>query len=317
MSVIRTIRLVLVICGAVPATQAFAQNLADFVNNPIYGATDIQVQTGNAVQRACGVLSGHINNSTPLPEAGDDLFLRCNEMVQTSIAIQDPTGQRPPRDLGLNSDELLAAIQNVAGEELFSQSTMGARAGNAQFTNISGRMNALRAGGTSAGAGGRVAYSDPYENHDRNLPGYRQVSLSGGGAAGDYEVAGSRWGWFVEGSYNTGDRDQTVNEDGFDFDATSFTGGIDYMLNSGVIGISVGVDNYDAEFDVNNVVNGGDVQLDSTSGSLFGAFYRDNWYFDAILTIGSLDTDTTRRAFYPSPNAPMCPVNQPCPGEDR
>jgi uncharacterized protein with beta-barrel porin domain len=316
MKIIRTIRFVVVAGCAMYATQAAAQNLATFVNDPANGATDLQVQTGNAVQRTCGTLAGHIASGEPLPGAGNDLFLRCNEMVQTAVALQDPSGQSPPRDLGLNGDELLAAVQNVSGEELLSQSTLSTRATNAQFSNISGRLNAVRAGGTSAGTGGRVAFSDPYGDPSRNASAFNQVSLSGGGAAGDYEVAGSRWGWFVEGSFNTGDRDQTTNEDGFDFDATSFTGGIDYMLNSGVIGVSLGIDNYDADFDVNNVVNGGSVKLDSTSGSLFGAFYRNNWYFDGIVTFGSLETDTTRRAFYPSPNAALCPPATPCPGED-
>jgi uncharacterized protein with beta-barrel porin domain len=316
MNRIRTIRFVVVIGCATLTTQAGAQNLADFVNDPATGATDLQVQTGNAVQRTCGVLGSHIADGTTLPSAGDDLFLRCNEMVQTAIAIQDPTGQRPSRDLGLDSDQLLAAVQNVSGEEMFSQSTLSTRATNAQFSNIAGRLNAIRAGGTSAGAGGRVAFSDPYTDPNQNLPGYNRVSLSGGGAAGDYEVAGSRWGWFVEGSFNTGDRDQTANEDGFDFDATSFTGGIDYMLNSGVVGVSIGVDNYDADFQTNALVNGGSVKLDSTSGSVFGAFYNNNWYFDGILTVANLETDTTRRAFYPSPNAALCPAMAPCPGED-
>ncbi|RLA06324.1 MAG: hypothetical protein DRQ59_15190, partial [Gammaproteobacteria bacterium] len=254
-------RFVLGLCCAMFATQAYSQNLADFVNDPANGATDIQVQTGNAVQRACAMLAGQ--GGFTLPGEAGDLFLRCNEMVQTAVALQtDPTGNRPPRDLGLDGPGLLSAVQNVAGEELFSQGTMSTRVTNAQFSNIAGRLNALRLGGTSAGAGGRVAYSDPYGNPDRSSPTYNQVSLSGGGAAGDYEVAGSRLGWFIEGSYNTGDRDQTDAENAFDFDSTSVTLGLDYMLNSGVIGVSFGTDSYAAEFAVNTNVNGGGVDVD-------------------------------------------------------
>ena len=311
-------RFVLGCCCVMFATQAYSQNLADFVNDPANGATDIQIQTGNAVQRACGTLAGQ--GGFTLTGAEGDLFLRCNEMVQTAVALQtDPTGNRPPRDLGLDGPELLSAVQNVAGEELFSQSTLSTRVTNAQFSNIAGRLNALRLGGTSAGAGGRVAYLAPHGDSDRNSPTYNLISMSsnapsGGGAAGDYEVAGSRVGWFVEGSYNTGDRDQTDAENAFDFDSTSATLGLDYMLNSGVIGISIGIDNYEAEFDVNPNVNGGSVDVDSTSGSLFGAFYRGKWYFDGILTFGSLDSDTDRSAFYSSTNT--CPPATPCPGVD-
>jgi len=313
MKIITAGRFVAGLCCAMFATQAYSQNLADFVNDPANGATDIQIQTGNAVQRACATLAGQ--GGFALPGAAGDLFLRCNEMVQTANALQtDPTGNRPPRDLGLSGPELLSAVQNVAGEELFSQGTMSTRVTNAQFSNIAGRLNAVRLGGTSAGTGGRVAYSDPYGNPDKNSPTYNQVSLSGGGAAGDYEVAGSRLGWFIEGSFNTGDRDQTDAENAFDFDSTSVTLGLDYMLNSGVIGVSVGTDNYEAEFAVNNNVNGGGVDVDSTSGSLFAAFYRNNWYFDGILTFGNLDSNTDRSAFYTSDNT--CPVATPCPGVD-
>ena len=320
MKIITAGRFVLSICCALFATQAYSQNLADFVNDPNNGASDLQVQTGNAVQRACATLAGEGGFTLTGPEG--DLFLRCNEMVSTSFVLQssDPTGDpRAARDLGLSSPELLSAVQNVAGEELFSKSTMSTRVTNAQFSNIAGRLNALRLGGTSAGAGGRVAFSDPPTDPDKNALAYNQVSMSGnapsgGGAAGDYEVAGSRIGWFIEGSFNTGDRDQTDAEDGFEFDATSVTIGLDYMLNSGVIGASIGIDNYEAEFDTNVNVNGGGVDVDSTSGSIFGAFYNGNWYFDGILSFGSLDSDTDRSAFYTSTN--MCPILTPCPGVD-
>jgi len=136
--------------------------------------------------------------------------------------------------------------------------------------------------------------------------------MTGGGAAGDEDIAGSRWGWFLEGSFNTGDRDETTSEDGFDFDSTSATLGIDYLLNNGVIGASVGIDSYDADFNPSLVVSGGKVEVEGTTASIFGAIFRDRWYFDGILSFGSLDSDTDRDAFYVSNNPACLPV--PCPG---
>ena len=87
------------------------------------------------------------------------------------------------------------------------------------------------------------------------------------------------------------------------------------MTNWGVIGVSAGIDNYEADFVVNPVVNGGTVDVESTSGSLFAAFYRGNLYFDAIFSFGGLDSDTTRQAFYvPTPPNPCAPA--PCPTQD-
>ncbi len=306
--------------GALFASSAYGQGppLTEFVNNAP-NATDTQIATGEAVQRACGKLIGLPGDPFQLTGSVLDLFLRCNEMVQTADVLNGGSATPQTRDMGLNSDELLAVMQQVAGEELFSQSTMSTRVTNAQFSNISGRLNAVRLGGASAGTGGRVAYSDPYGDSNRNSLAFNQLSLSsstlGGGAAGD--LAGSRWGWFLEGSFNTGERDQTTAENGFDFDATSATLGLDYMTNWGVIGVSAGIDNYEADFDVNPVVNGGTVDIDSTSGSLFAAFYRGNLYFDAIFSFGDLDSDTTRQAFYvPTPPPNSCLPPNPCPTQD-
>lgn len=295
--------------------------LANFVNDPDNGASNLQQQAGNAVQAACGALNQYaqsigLQNGFDLTGSEGDLFERCNEMVNTAADLQ---GLPNTRSLQISGDELLGVMQQVSGEELLSQGTLSSRVTNGQFSNIAGRLNAVRIGGASAALGGRVAATGTHDDPGRNLPGYQGVSLSsgmlsGGGAAGDADMAGSRFGWFLEGSFNTGDRDQTASEDGFDFDATSFTLGVDYMLNSGVIGASVGIDNYEADFQASSVVAGGDVQVEGTSGSLFGAWYKDRWYFDAIVSFGSLDNDSNRRAVYDSNNPACVPVA--CPGED-
>lgn len=292
---------------------AQAQNLATYVNDPANGASALQVNAGNAVQRACGALAGQGGFSLTGEEG--DLFLRCNELVQTSQFLQGNTGVT--RNLGLSDSELLAAIQQISGEELLSQTTMSTRVTNGQFSNIAARLNALRLG-TAVSAVGRVAYSEPLDD-DRRLPGVGSISpdrhsLRGGAASGDGDIAGSRVGWFFEGSFNTGDRDQSANEDAFDFDATSLTLGLDYLLDSGVIGVSVGIDDYEADFANNDLVSGGDVQVDGTSGSLFGAFNFGNAYVNGIFSAGSLDSDTSRRAVYDSDDA--CPPATPCPGEN-
>ena len=287
--------------------------LDSFVNDADNGASDLQRATGIAIQRTCGALAAE--GGFQLTGEQGDLFERCNEMVSTAAELQGDTGRT--RSLMLSGPELLAAIQNVSGEELHAQNTLSTRVTNGQFSNIAGRLNAVRIGGSSAALGGRVAATGTHDDPSRNAPGYRDLSLgsrvmTGGAAAGDDDMAGSRWGWFLEGSFNTGDRDQTASEDGFDFDATSFTLGIDYLLDSGVIGASIGIDNYEADFNPTTLVSGGNVEVEGTTGAIFGAFFRDSWYVDGILSFGSLDSDTNRDAFYIS-NNPAC-LPAPCPG---
>jgi uncharacterized protein YhjY with autotransporter beta-barrel domain len=306
--------LILLSCG-LGASNVFAQiNLATYVNDPANGASDLQVQAGNAVQRACGALAGE--GGFNLTGVERDLFLRCNELVQTSQALQGVPD--PQRNMGLTDPEMLAAVQNITGEELHTQTTLSTRVTSGQFSNIAGRLNAMRLGVGSAAMGGRLASAGPFSDPDRNAPGFQNLSmdtrgLSGGAAAAD-DISGSRVGWFIEGSFNTGDRDETAAEDGFDFDSTSVTLGLDYLMDSGVIGFSVGLDNYEADFNQTMLVQGGKVEVEGTSGSIFGALFRGNLYLDGIVSYGNLDSDTTRRAFYPSDNT--CPAANPCPGED-
>ncbi|HEX6259431.1 MAG TPA: autotransporter outer membrane beta-barrel domain-containing protein, partial [Woeseiaceae bacterium] len=196
-------------------------------------------------------------------------------------------------------------------------STLSTRVTNGQFSNIAGRLNSLRLGGAGVAGGGAVAYSDP-EEADREVgASLEHLYMSGGAVRGGgaaSEVEGSRLGWFLDGSFNTGDRDQSANEDGFDFDATSFTVGLDYMFDSGVIGVSAGLDNYDADFDDALLVSGGNVEVEGTTGSLFGAWYSGNFYLDGIVSFGDLDSDISRRAVYQSNNDdPNCE----CPDQSR
>lgn len=301
----------LICCNSYAQTQSPA--LIDFVNNPANGATELQKTIGEAVQIMCAGLAsqGGFQFSQP---AGQELFARCNELVSTAQGFNIGDPDSPERSLGYtNPDELLAALQQVWGEELHANQDLTARVTSGQFANIAGRLNALRVGAASAGLGGRLAATNPYEAEPVSVAN-RQFALTnepltGGGAAGDADIAGSRWGWFLEGSYNTGDRDQTVNENAFDFDAGSFTAGFDYLLDAGVVGISVGVDQFDASFDNTGVVTGGDVELESTSTSLFAAWFGEKFHFDGILSFGTIDNESSRRVVYDSTDMciPACP----------
>ncbi|MEL7538150.1 MAG: autotransporter outer membrane beta-barrel domain-containing protein [Pseudomonadota bacterium] len=312
----------LMLIGTVAAVPVLAQdgtpppttpvNLITFVNNTEFGATELQRGIGTGVQRACAALAGQ--GGFQLEGQQLDLFARCNELVQTSQRIQD--GNMRARDLGLSSDELLGAIQEIAGEELLGNATMSTRVTSGQFSNIAGRLNSLRLGTANSAIGGRVAYADPIQI---DSPNQARMSLNdsnvrGGAAAAD--VAGSRVGWFLEGNFGTGDRDQTTNEDGFEFDSTSFTLGLDYTLDRGVIGVAFGIDNYEADFDTNAVVSGGDLDVDGAAGSLFGAYNLGSWFINGIVSFGTIDNDTARRVVYSgNPNCPPAP--QACPDIER
>lgn len=266
-------------CATAAHAQTTSQNgpLSIFVNDARSAASDLQRQAGYAVQGMCGALGAE--GGTRLTGTKQDLFLRCNEMVETARVFQNlpaVTG----RDLDYTDrSQLLAAVQQVSGEEVAAQGVMSTQVSAGQFSNIGGRLTALRMG----------------SNRQR---------LGGGASADDQASAdASRLGWFVESSYGFGDHDQTAAEDAFDYDATSVTTGTDYNFGSSVVGISFGYDRYQADFDQALFVSGGDVEVNGISGSLFAGYFAEGWTLSGIATYGSLESDVSRRVDYDNANA--------------
>jgi uncharacterized protein YhjY with autotransporter beta-barrel domain len=122
---------------------------------------------------------------------------------------------------------------------------------------------------------------------------------SSGGGGGEPGGVPSPWGVFLQGSYNSGRHDQTDNEDPFDFHAVSVTAGIDYNFGNAVLGVSVGHDNFDAGIRASGTtVSGASTRIKSTSGSLYGAWFGSDWYFNGIINYGNLKTDQSREVKY-------------------
>ncbi len=287
------------------------QNLSTYVT-AANGASDVQIATAAAVQRTCTSLSsGTLGGGTqtgglnlPANTSRRDLFLRCNELVQSAQALQGLQGRT--RSLGLTKEQLLAAVQQVSGEELAAQGSLSTQVSSGQFANISGRLNALRFGGTTAAARGRVASLDTQPRNRELYAGNDTLPRLGGGASSDSQGADRPWGWFVESSYGFGDHDQTANEDAFDFDSVSVSTGTDYNFGNAVLGFSVGFDRYSADFDTATLISGGDAQVEGVSGSLFGAYFGERLSINGIASYGSLKSDITRRAQYEQSTSVVC-----------
>ena len=369
---------VLALLGCFLTTGAQAQNknqqgaLTNFaLADP--NATVLQRGAALATQGMCTDLrNSGLALSSPTPQG--DLFRRCNELIQTAIALNPNGGfASNGRSLGLNSTQLLGALQQISGEEVSTRGELATQVSQGQFANVSGRLNALRLGTFTVLSRARIAGLDPDEDsHALALSNAGDVSASGpvrsaaslanvgysdygrnsisGGlqpvayyytfadapvdtTAGDTAGSASsrsgpsrgmgqasgqitqHWGWFAEGSYVWGNRDQTAAEDGFDFKAESFTAGIDYNFGSAVLGGSIGYDHYKATFDNNGQVSGGDVTVKGISGSLYGAWFSDLLFVNGIVSYGSPTTHMTRNVVYSSSNS--CPPATPCPAQDR
>lgn len=281
------------------------------------GGTEVQVAVAEAVMNICPKLVGFFGGGQNVLDAPDspnkDLTLRCGELVGTSIDFNDPSAD-PARSLEYTDpDELLSALQEVSGEELNSQSTMTVRTSNSQAANIAGRLNAIRIGTLGAGSSGVASAFNLDINGVPMVTGADMPPL-GGAASADGDGSVSPLGWFVNGSYNTGDSDDTDLQNGIDFDSYGITAGMDYRFENAVVGASIGYDDFDADFDNTAVVSGGDLSSDGFTGALFGLMEFGDFYVDGVAMFGSLDYEMSRRLKYDSNNTdPDCQ----CPDQDR
>jgi len=261
-------------------------------------------QSAIAVQKTCGQL-GALNSMDPLTGSSLELFRRCNELVATANDLNGaPTGGLTRTLAYADDDELLAAFQQVNGEEAQASARMSQNASYEQFSNIGARLSALR--GVSSASISSVAVND----------GAFLYGSGGGAAADDASMPFGPWGWFIRGTYATGDRDASdltsfAAENGFDFDQYGVTLGIDHMSGSIVWGIAVGYSSYKVEMqDVTTpsgaqtqLVEGGDIEGDSTSGSIyFDHMGQNNVYFSALASYGGQSFDMARHFIYFSDN---------------
>lgn len=297
---------------------ATAGPLDDFARNN--GGTSVQVDIAEAVQAICPQLIasfGGLGEVLAAPDSPDkDITLRCNELVLTAVDFNDPNAA-PSRSLGYtDEDDLLAALQQVTGEEIASQNTLTVRAANSQFSNIASRLGALRLAAAGAGTTGPASVfnfdvNNVYASNDVVSGG---AAYAGGGAAADAPGTIKRGGFFINGSYNTGDRDASDLENAFDFDMLTVTGGFDYRFDTAVLGVSLGYDDFQSDIQPSPVVSGGSIDADGMSVSLFGLKEFGTFFIDGIVTFGQLDYEIGRILQYDSANNdPACQ----CPNQNR
>jgi len=247
-------------------------------NLPIFGQNTLQTLTGTAVLDAC---VGMTPIEAQLVGESIELYARCSELVNTGNQL-DGTGD-DTGNLGITADELATVLQDVAPEESEAMGATLTDASNDQLSSIKDRLQFLRTGSSAF-----------------PIASLYQTGLNGGAAGeGDF----TRLGIFVNAMYGTGDK-ETINaangvENGFDFDASGFTAGIDYRFSDQFIGgVAVSYTSSDATFDANNDTN-------DTTGqtvSVYGSYYRENLFFDGTYSIGSYDYDAIRNINYANNN---------------
>ena len=263
----------------------------------VAGQNAAQNVMGNSIDTVCPTLVRDVNApGSPLVGTDtQDLQRVCTSMVRNAA---DLNGGNAPDALNFGiaaGDDYNGALQSIAGEEAQTPQLETAKLRQNQVAGIRGRLTALRAAaGSSPLSIATFDYSREYQvaqSGDDDLP-ILEESSSG------------RLGVFLTSSYRFGDKDDTDEVEGFDFDSAGIVAGVDYRLTPNAIaGIAFGYSALDVDFD-STINSPSDQSLDNDTYSLavYGTYYAGQSFFvDGILRGGYGDYDSERHIFIPNP----------------
>jgi len=210
----------------------------------------------------------------------------CNVLVDGALA-PDPT----------SNDQARTALGAVTAEQATVSLASSRGSLTSQLQNLSARLGALRGGATGVSVRGLTISASGADGFGGARAGNKSATGGAAGADGGLFAGGQdRLGVFVNGTISSGDKDATINEDGFDFDGWGITAGVDYRFRTDLVaGLAIGYNKNDTDIDN----DGGSLDTDGYSISLYGTyFHRESLYVDGVLTYGSNDYDQKRNIRY-------------------
>ncbi len=195
-------------------------------------------------------------------------------------------------DPATTTAEAVAALDALSGEQLIGAADMVLRLMGQQHGNLGQRINALRSGATGLDLSGLNLNVSGQQISGAVVQSMLDEITGGGASADDF----GRWGLFIDGRVNFGDKNETTDQPGFDFDTIGITVGIDYRLRDNfIIGGSLGYTQLESNFDHSL----GTLDVDAWNGTLFATYFvADQFYVDALLSYGDSDYDSVRHIEY-------------------
>ena len=162
-----------------------------------------------------GVMLDICGNPTDLPPE--------NEAPETTLFCEDFRGLTP----GVDDEDLRELLSALTPQNVAAAGTLSNDLASQQLNNIGKRLAALRSGQRLASMGGLAL-----QHNNNTISGAQiaqmfdnQETTTGGGATAD--GYSKQWGWFINGNFGGGSQDQSVYEDGFEFDTAGLSSGFD------------------------------------------------------------------------------------------
>jgi len=166
-----------------------------------------------------------------------------------------------------------------------------------QFKTIRSRLSNLRAGGggsniSLAGNAIRTFDNDSGPLLASNTDTVPITNLSLFSLASESGSSGfSKLGAYLNGAFNFGDRDNTSNRNGYDYNIFELIAGLDYRLTDYfIIGASF---NY-SYTDVDSNRSRGEITSNAFYGTVYGSTYWNSLYVDGLVSLGGANYDISR-----------------------
>lgn len=258
-------------------------------NGPIStspGIDPAQVSVAAAIERTCADLAS--TNPNALSTLQQHLFANCHGIIASYGG-------------GNNQSGLENTLNAVSGKQTTAQQQISTRFAATQFSNIGGRLAQLRQGSTGFSAAGLdmgvpggmpvAELFEALEDATGAADSWKPAALVGGASGDASSNVLGRFGFFINGHLRRASQDTTDIETGYDYKDNGVTAGVDYRFtDSLVFGVALGHSSGSADFSDDSA------HLDSRSNtaSLYGSFYKSDFYVDVIGTFGHLKYDSDR-----------------------
>lgn len=271
-------------------TRLFFPLLFLIAYQPAFGEDPRQTMSFT-VENLCPILAA---NSDYLSAAERDAFFRCGE-----VKIQTTAGQTYD-DL---SDDQLNALSNMAGDEASVAETVSLQLSGPQRQVLTLRLQALRKGG------GGLAMNFNNKAPEPILLAGPVTALSKTDLDQSAFSDNGRLGFFITGSFATGEKDRSTVEPGFDYTDTAVTAGMDYRFtNQFITGLALGYSAANADLDA----DGGKSDVTGYAVSLYSTYYLEQLYLNGMVTAGRRGYESERNLNYTvtrNPSDPLAPTN--------
>lgn len=246
---------------------------ARFLVNPIAGIsglTESQRSVAGSLDNACPALQ---SLSRELTQDEQELLTTCDYLAAAS------------------DNEISSAIQAMLPDQIAAQGRSALNLARLRNKNIQLRLDSLR-----AGAKGPDFDNIAVSIQGKTLPDILVQQMignpRGGGASADESGLASRLGFFINGNLSFGETETSDNEEGFDFETSGLTTGVDYRFTDQfVLGGALNVLTTESEYEGNS----GTLDIDGYSLSVYGSYYQSEQLFvDGIFSIGKNQYESGR-----------------------